>query len=116
MKGILTLYIKMLRELGYDSVRQFKLRVTKEDMKAYGIRPDQHKLQHVRKALQYLKNEGNKIPLRTKSSMTRASLDIYRRNQMRKVDEILARCAEGSKDQRYYQAMRDRIEKSLTMP
>ena len=116
MKGILQLYIKMLRELGYDSVKQFKLRVTKEDMKAYGIRPDQHKLQHVRKALQYLENEGRKIPLRTKSSMTRASLDIYRQQQLAKIELRLSCLPKGDPEICVLQKTRDRIEQSLTIP
>ena len=106
----------MLRELGYDSVRQFKLRVTKEDMKAYGIRPDQHKLQHVRKALQYLKNEGRKMPPKTKSSMTRASLNQYREQKLAYIDMRLSSLPAGDPRICELQKTRDRIEKSLMIP
>lgn len=116
MKGILQLYIDMLRELGYDSVKQFKLRVTKQDLKAYGIRPEQHKLQHVRKALQYLENEGRKIPLRTKSSMTRASLNQYREHKLADIDKRLSSLPSGDPRIRELQQTRDRIEQSLTIP
>ena len=116
MKGIVTLYIKMLDELGYHTVQQFKLRITRDDMKAYGIRPEQHKLIYVLRALQYLENEGRKIPLRQKSSMTRAALELYRQQQLAKIELRLSCLPKEDPEIRILQKTRDRIEQSLMIP
>ena len=116
MKGILQLYIDMLRELGYTTVQQFKLRVTKDDMKAYRIVPEQHKLKYVLQALQYIKNEGRKIPLRSKSSMNRAALDQFREQKLAWIDQRLSSLPEGDPRIAELLKTRDRIEQSLSIP
>ena len=116
MKGILQLYINMLDELGYTTVQQFKLRVTKDDMKAYRIVPEQHKLKYVLQALQYLENEGRKIPLRQRSSMNRAALDQYRQDVLADIDQRLSSLPEGDPRIAELLKTRDRIEQSLSIP
>jgi len=116
MKSIILLYVALLKDMQYYSVKQFKLRVTKKDMKAYGIRPEQHKLQHVRKALQYLENEGRKIPLRTRSSIRTDSVNQYRQLQLDSIDTSLERFPYKEDTRQKVLATRAKIEQSLTKP
>lgn len=116
VKSIILLYVALLKDMEYYSVKQFKLRVTKEDMKTYGIRPEQHKLQHVRKALQYLENEGRKIPLRTRSSIRTDSVNQYRQLQLNSIDTSLELFPHKEAARQKVLATRAKIEQSLTKP
>ncbi len=115
MKGILQLYINMLRTLGYDTIKQCKARITTQDLCFFGIVPQQHDWKYVHQALQYIKNEGHKTTHRRKSSVSAGVKESFRQ---RKLDEITKRI-EQAPDGAYRDSLIDtraRIEESLRLP
>ena len=115
MKGILQLYINMLRTLGYDTIKQCKARISKQDLRFFGIVPEQHDWKYVHQALQYIKNEGRKTTHRRKSSVSAGVKESFRQRQ---IDEITKRI-ETAPDGAYKDSLIDtraRIEESLRLP
>ena len=116
MKGILQLYIKMLRTLGYDTIKQCKARISKQDLRFFKIVPEQHDWKYCYQALQYIKNEGRKTTHRRKSSVSVELLNKYREDRLADMDKEIASLPRNSKRRASLEQNRARIEESLRLP
>ena len=116
MKGILTLYINMLRTLGYDTIKQCKARISKQDLCFFGIVPEQHDWKFVHQALQYIENEGRKTTHRRKSSVSVETLEQYRKEKLAEVDHWLSSLPLEDWEREQMERTRARIERSLRLP
>ena len=116
MKGILELYIKMLRTLGYDTIKQCKARISKQDLRFFNIVPEQHDWKYCYQALQYIENEGRKTTHRRKSSVSVETLDQYREEKLAEVDNWLSTRPLEDWEREKLKRTRARIEESLRLP
>lgn len=116
MKGILQLYINMLRTLGYDTIKQCKARITKQDLRFFNIVPEQHDWKYCYQALQYIENEGRKTAHRRKSSVSVELLNRYRKDRLIDIDNEIASLPLNSKRRESLKQSRARIEESLRLP
>lgn len=92
MKPIVGLYIEMLRQTGYTTIKQCKARISKEDLRHFRIPLEQHKTRYLYQALEHI----SKTPSKAKFSISERITDLYRRRELVRIDQRLSQLPDGN--------------------
>ena len=77
MRPIVSLYVKMLRELEYTTFKQCKNRITKDELCMFQIRPEHHNWKFVHQALKHIQQTDSKTALEREKFIRDATLTEF---------------------------------------
>ncbi len=96
MKGIVSLYVKMLRDMNITTIKQAKRLITDDDLRQYHITPQQHKWNYAHMALKHLvKTKHGKTKSKSKPSVGALSLNQYRELMLADIDSRIEQLPDG---------------------
>ncbi|GAH94251.1 unnamed protein product [marine sediment metagenome] len=82
MKGIVSLYVEMLRDMGLTTILECKRRITKADLCYHRITPEQHRTKYLYQALKHI----TKTSPRAELSVSENVVERSRRRMLAKIE------------------------------